>query len=115
MSVTPKSSWPWMRTLLHFIFDQSDTETVVAQSDRVLDALSDKLPKVAEHLDAARADVLAFTAFPKDLAPNLVAQSSDSTRRSAAAPTCSLRSSKTRGSPNLQPPGPFWRAGRDPR
>ena len=27
----------------------------------------DKLPKVAEHLDAARADVLAFTSFPKEL------------------------------------------------
>ena len=26
-----------------------------------------KLPKVAAHLDAARADVLAFTAFPKEL------------------------------------------------
>jgi mutator family transposase len=65
MSVTPKSSWPWVRTQLHFIFDQPDTESVVAQYDRVLDALSDKLPKFAEHLDAARADLLAFTAFPK--------------------------------------------------
>jgi len=26
-----------------------------------------KLPKVAEHLDAARADLLAFTAFPKQI------------------------------------------------
>jgi transposase-like protein len=33
----------------------------------VLDALGDKLPKVAEHLEAARADVLAFTAFPKEV------------------------------------------------
>ena len=31
------------------------------------DALSDKLPKAAEHLDAARADLLAFTAFPKQI------------------------------------------------
>jgi putative transposase len=62
MSVTPKSSWPWVRTLLHSIFDQPDAESVVAQYDRVLDALSDKLPKVAEHLDAARAELLAFTA-----------------------------------------------------
>jgi len=46
MSVTPKSSWPWVATLLHSIFDQPDTESVVAQYDRVLDALSDKLPKV---------------------------------------------------------------------
>jgi putative transposase len=33
----------------------------------VLDALADKLPKVAEHLDAARAELLAFTAFPKQV------------------------------------------------
>ena len=36
-----------------------------AQFDRVLDTLGEKLPAVAEHLDAARADVLAFTGFPK--------------------------------------------------
>jgi putative transposase len=54
-----------VRTLLHSIFDQPGPESVVAQYDRVLDALSDKLPKVAEHLDTARADLLAFTAFPK--------------------------------------------------
>jgi transposase-like protein len=40
---------------------------VHAQFDRVLDALADKLPRVAEHLEAARADVLAFTAFPKEV------------------------------------------------
>jgi transposase-like protein len=67
MSVTPKSSWPWVRTLLHSIFDQPDAESVVAQYDRVLDALSDKLPKVAEHLDTARDELLAFTAFPKQI------------------------------------------------
>ena len=37
------------------------------QFDRILDALTDKLPAVAEHLDGARADVLAFTAFPKEI------------------------------------------------
>ena len=67
MSVTPKSSWPWVRTLLHSVYDQPDAESVVAQYNRVLDALVDKLPKVAEHLDTARADLLAFTAFPKQI------------------------------------------------
>jgi putative transposase len=67
MAVTPKSSWPWVRTLLHSIFDQPDAESVVAQYDRVLDALTDKLPKVAEHLDAAREELLAFTVFPKQI------------------------------------------------
>ncbi len=67
MSATPKSSWPWVRTLPHSVFDQPDAESVVAQYDRILDAPTDKLPEVAEHLDAARPDLLAFTAFPKQI------------------------------------------------
>src|SRR5215211_5075200 len=65
MSVTPKSSWGWVKALLHSIYDQPDAEAVHAQFDRILDALADKLPAIAQHLDAARADILAFTAFPK--------------------------------------------------
>src|SRR6195952_3060200 len=67
MAVTPKASWPWVRTLLHSVFDQPDAASVGAQFDRVLDAVTDKLPAVAAHLDTARADVLAFTAFPREL------------------------------------------------
>ena len=67
MSVTPKSSWPWVKALLHSVYDQPDKESVHEQFDRILDALADKLPAVAEHLDAARADVLAFTVFPKEI------------------------------------------------
>lgn len=67
MAATPKSSWPWGKTLLHSIYDQPDASSVHAQADRVLDALSEKFPAVAEHLDAARADVLAFTVFPREL------------------------------------------------
>lgn len=67
MSVTPKSSWPWVRTLLHSVYDQPDAKAVHEQYDRVLDALSEKLPAVAEHLDAARPDVLAFATFPKEI------------------------------------------------
>src|SRR3954467_14293654 len=33
----------------------------------MVDALADKLPKVAEHLETARPDLLAFTAFPKQI------------------------------------------------
>ena len=67
MAVTPKSSWPWVRTLLHSVFDQPDAESVAAQYDRIIEALADKLPKVADHLEEARADLLAFTAFPKQI------------------------------------------------
>ena len=67
MAITPKSSWPWVKTLLHSVFDQPDAQSVGAQYDRIIDALTDKLPKVAAHLDGARADLLAFTAFPKQI------------------------------------------------
>jgi putative transposase len=65
MAATPKSAWGWVRALLHSVYDQPDAASVHAQFGRVLDALADKLPAVAAHLDAARADILAFTAFPK--------------------------------------------------
>ena len=67
MSVTPKSSWPWVKTLLQTVFDQPDKESVNAQFDRVLDALEHKLPRSFEHLEAARDEILAFTAFPKEI------------------------------------------------
>jgi len=64
MSATPKSAWGWVRALRHSVYDQPDAASVHAQFDRVLDALDGKLPYVAAHLDAARADILAFTTFP---------------------------------------------------
>ena len=65
MSATPKNAWGWVKALLHSVYDQPDAAAVHAQFDRILDALADKLPTIADHLDAARADILAFTSFPK--------------------------------------------------
>ncbi|MET3948812.1 transposase-like protein [Arthrobacter sp. UYCu512] len=67
MAATPKASWPWVKTVLHSVYDQPDAAGVHAQFDRVLDALAEKLPRVADHLEAAREDILAFTPFPKGL------------------------------------------------
>ena len=67
MSATPKSQWGWGKAMLHSVYDQPDADAVHAQFDRVVEALGEKLPAVAEHLDAARADILAFTAFPKEI------------------------------------------------
>ena len=67
MAATPKGSWPWVRALLHSVYDQPDAASVHAQFGRVLEAVADKLPKVAEHLDTARTDVLAFTGFPREI------------------------------------------------
>ena len=55
------------RTLLHSVYDQPDRDAVHAQYDRVREALSTTLPAVTEHVEAARPDVLAFSAFTKEL------------------------------------------------
>jgi putative transposase len=67
MSVCPKSAWPGVKAMLHSVYDQPDAKAVNAQYDKMLDALSEALPAVHAHLDAARADVLAFTGFPKEI------------------------------------------------
>ena len=67
MSVTPKTMWPAVKAMLHSVYDQPDRPAVHAQFDRLLDYVDDKLPEVHNHLDAARADILAFTEFPKDV------------------------------------------------
>ncbi|REE04263.1 IS256 family transposase [Citricoccus muralis] len=67
MGITPKSMWPAVKAMLHSVYDQPDAAAVNAQFDRLIDYVGEKLPAVAEHLDAARADILAFTTFPKDV------------------------------------------------
>lgn len=67
MSVSPKSMWPAVKAMLHSVYDQPTASDVHAQFDRTLDYVVEKLPAVAEHLDTARADILAFTEFPKDV------------------------------------------------
>jgi transposase-like protein len=53
--------------MLHSVYDQPDAAAVHAQFDRLIDYVAGKLPAVAEHLAGAREDILAFTAFPKDV------------------------------------------------
>ena len=67
MGITPKSMWPAVKAMLHSVYDQPDAAAVDAQFDRLLDYVTEKLPQVDEHLDVARADILAFTTFPKDV------------------------------------------------
>jgi putative transposase len=67
MAITPKSSWGWVKALLHSVYDQPDADAVHAQFDRVVGALAEKLPTVADHLEQARPDILAFTNFPKEV------------------------------------------------
>ena len=65
MSICLKSMWPVVKAMLHRVYDQPDVTAVNAQFERLLDYVGEKLSAVAEHLDAARADVLTFTGFPQ--------------------------------------------------
>ncbi|GAB3625053.1 IS256-like element IS1081 family transposase [Mariniluteicoccus endophyticus] len=67
MAITPKSLWPAVKAMLHSVYDQPDATAVHAQFDRLLDYTADKLPAVTDHLDQARADILAFTQFPPEV------------------------------------------------
>src|SRR3954464_6728698 len=67
LTKVPKSAQPWVATLVRTIFDQPDTDAVKAQYTRVLDMITERFPDAAEHLDDARDDILAFTAFPTEL------------------------------------------------
>ena len=94
MAVTPKSSWPWVRTLLHSIFDQPDAESVVAQYDRILDALADKLPKWPSTSTPPGPTCWRSPRSPKRSGARSgpTIPRSGSTERSGAAPTSSASS-----------------------
>jgi putative transposase len=63
----PKSAQPWVSTLVRTIFEQPDAASVHAQHAQVVTALEAKFPAAAAHLDEARDDILAFTAFPREV------------------------------------------------
>ena len=63
----PKSAQPWVSTLVRTIFEQPDAASVRTQHAQVVAALEAKLPTAAAHLDAARDDILVFTAFPREI------------------------------------------------
>ena len=63
----PKTAQPWVSTLVRTIFEQPDPASVRAQHAQVVQALEAKLPQAAAHLDEARDDILAFTAFPREV------------------------------------------------
>ncbi|WP_435865826.1 transposase [Streptomyces virginiae] len=67
LSQVPKAAQPWVATLLRTVFEQPDTDAVRARMRHVLDALEVKFAKAAAHLAAAQHDLLAFTAFPREI------------------------------------------------
>jgi transposase-like protein len=63
----PKSAQPHVATQVRTIFDQADAAAVHTQFDRVVAALAEKYPDAAEHLDAVRDELLAFTTYPREI------------------------------------------------
>jgi transposase-like protein len=67
LTKVPKSAQPWVATLVRTVFDQPDAEAVHAQHGRVIDAVAARFPAAAEHLETARDELLAFTAYPREV------------------------------------------------
>jgi len=76
------------------IFAQPTAEAVSATWDTVRDQLAASFPKIGPLMDDAKAEVLAFTAFPRSHWAKIWSAnpSSGSTRRSDAAPASSASS-----------------------
>jgi putative transposase len=53
MSVTPKASWPWVKTTLHSVYDQPDAASVHAQYDRLVDAVAEPARQPTPHSAAS--------------------------------------------------------------
>ena len=94
LTKVPKSAQPHVATQVRTIFDQADAAAVQAQFDRVVTALADHYPEAAEHLEAAREDCwpLPSTLASCGAKSGPIIPRSDSTKKSAAAPTWSASS-----------------------
>ncbi len=53
--------------MVRTVFDQPDAVSVGEQFTRVVDAIAARFPDAATHLDEARDDLLAFSAFPHEI------------------------------------------------
>src|SRR5437870_4510809 len=62
----PKSAQSFVATMVRTIFAQPDAATVHEQHRRIVDQLATRFPEAAALLEEAAADLLAFTAFPKE-------------------------------------------------
>lgn len=61
----PKTHTDMLAAFFRTVFAQPDPATVAATWDEVRDQLATRFPKVGVLMEAAKAEVLAFTAFPR--------------------------------------------------
>ena len=65
LALIPKSHKDMVAALFRTIFAQPDRDAVFAAWEKIRDQLVKTFPKVGPLMDAAKVEVLAFTAFPK--------------------------------------------------
>ena len=65
LALVPKSHQDMVAAVFRTIFAQPDADTVATTWDQVRDQLGDRFPKIAVLMDDAKAEVLAFTSFPR--------------------------------------------------
>jgi putative transposase len=65
LALVPKSHTDMVAAVFRTIFAQPDAATVAATWDEVRDQLAKSFPKIGPLMDEAKAEVLAFTAFPR--------------------------------------------------
>ncbi len=66
LTKVPKTTQSMVATLIRSIFEQPDTDQVLAQHARVVEQLTERFPDAADMLSGASADILAFATFPKE-------------------------------------------------
>jgi putative transposase len=65
LALVPKSHQDMVAAVFRTIFAQPDPDTVSSTWDQVRDQLGDRFPKIAGLMDDAKAEVLAFSTFPR--------------------------------------------------
>src|SRR5699024_9310117 len=65
--VMQKPQWPTLSAMFHTIFQQPDAASVWAQARDVVEFCQQKFPDVADYLEEALDELLAFTQCPKSV------------------------------------------------
>lgn len=63
----PKTQWPTLSAMFHTIFQQPDATSVWTQSRDAVEFGQQKLPDVADYLEEALDELLAFTQCPQSV------------------------------------------------
>ena len=66
LALVPKAAQPLVAATIRTVFAQPTAEQAREQWRRVADSFRDRWPRLAELMDAAESDVLAYLAFPRE-------------------------------------------------